>query len=141
MNLTFSALCTISYGKLKIKVAGGNEAFLLHGRSTVAATRDSSYLNQDGDIFKLYKPAISADAPPDSISFESLRYPGTFLRANIRRGSLDFRMDRPLPGDLHFSKYYTNTIGTELLIKFSFSKTRPFILFKMHFLSNCNNIL
>ena len=46
----------ISYGKLKIKVTADHST--LEGRSTVVATRDNSFLNKDGDIFKLHKPAI-----------------------------------------------------------------------------------
>ena len=83
----------ISYGKLKIKVQTDHS--ILDGRSTVVATRDNSFLNKDGDIFKLHKPAILKDSLSDTISFESLRYPGHFLRASINKGAYNFRLEKP----------------------------------------------
>ena len=96
----------ISYGKLKIGLLPSRTLSpLLLGRSSVVATRQSSFLNNDGDVFKLFKPALLIGAPRDSISFESLRFPGSFLRLKADKGKYGFRVEKPVDGDNNFSEY------------------------------------
>ena len=59
----------------------------LEGRNEVFATRATSFLKKDGDLFKVHRPGLLGKA--NTVSFESVRLPGFFLRQKNKKVHLD----------------------------------------------------
>ena len=57
------------------------------GRNQVFATRVLSFLKKDGDLFKIHRPGLLGG--DKSVSFESVRLPGFFLRQKNFKLRLD----------------------------------------------------
>ena len=56
-------------------------------RNQVFATRSSSFLKKDGDLFKVHRPGLMGD--DKTVSFESMRLPGFYLRQKNDKLHLD----------------------------------------------------
>ena len=57
------------------------------GRSQIFATRSVAFLKKDGDLFKIHRPGLLGKK--GTISFESARLPGFFLRQKNKKVHLD----------------------------------------------------
>lgn len=56
-------------------------------RNEIFATRAVAFLKKDGDLFKIHRPGLLGKK--DTISFESVRLPGFFLRQKNKKVHLD----------------------------------------------------
>lgn len=90
------------FGKLVLKTPSAENRHSVFEKSPVVfATRRSTYLKKNGDVFKIYIPAISKDAAANTISFESMRKPNFFLVKDLmddnfhitRRDGTDPKLD------------------------------------------------
>ena len=74
-------------------------------RHFIFATRSTTYLKKDGDVFKIHNPGLAPNAGVDSISFESVRWPGFFLKHRAEENDFKFRIEKPEPQNMrNFSK-------------------------------------
>ncbi|XP_047142657.1 protein PF3D7_1417600 isoform X2 [Hydra vulgaris] len=103
----FNAACSsLFYGKLVLKTSALNAKHYRH-KPTVFATRRSTYLKKNGDVFRIHIPGIARNATHDSISFESVRWPGYFLRHRIVNNDYKFRIAKPAQEDNDFDREST----------------------------------
>ena len=94
------------YGKLVLKTSPLSSRSLFAEKPFIFATRRSTYLKKDGDVFKIHNPGLAPSAGRDSISFESVRWPGYFLKHRVEENDFKFRIASPQGKDYKiFSEY------------------------------------
>ena len=93
------------FGKLVLRTTFFDKRTRIYAlNDNVFATRDTTHLQKFGDVFRIHEPGIDDSAGKDTISFESMRLPGYFLRHRAEENDFKLRLGMPTDADVNFGE-------------------------------------
>ena len=100
--------CDTFYGKLILKTPTVEKRHSIFEKTpAVFATRRSTFLKKNGDVFKIHIPGILQNGSANTVSFESMRFPEYFLTQDKKQNKFKI-VQRNVTVEPDFGMYDNN---------------------------------